>query len=268
MRGIFLSNSILKMNILKLLAGIILLCNSYLIIAQESIDVSIVSYNPDAIKRHCVYLNLDELNSRPNIGYSYYVPTKIYLNAEYGRFKRQIEGNYFFVNTLINAKDRHAIDNNGDHPEKKKRFSIGIHSGIHYTSPYNRSKNTRTSKEFSDPNTNIALIGGISFLFASQSTWMTVTDKQSFGGYGFGRINIDPVFYLYPASNSSYVSVHEDTKNKKQFGWKIYYDGKSSILSKSGHFTITYLLGVTSSSSKTAEDQILPLLNVGAGYSF
>lgn len=238
-----------------------------------SANVEIISSNADDGRNNCVYGGFLAIEGLQSIAFSKYKPTKYYLNIMGGFTGLQMDGNLFFSTKIKEdfifqtIKVNSNVQYIGEIPIQK-RISYGFHGGIGYTD--NSFSRLSTLNSFS----TMCGVAGISLL-SSKHVNLIVDGNKAKGrknGTTLFRANADMVFYFNkkyiaaPGNNigaGGILDLQEETRN---FGYRLYIDGKATIWGKDGRFSINYLLGACKNSDAT--QRYMLILGAGLGYNF
>lgn len=230
------------------------------------VDVQIVSTRPDEGRKASIYIGALGPEPANCIGMSLYNPEKYYFNVMGGIFGGMVEGNIFLTSKLkkstISQSVHYKYRNQSFGEDTKyvikvptqKRVSFGPHIG---TSFYNYT--------FNNPFSAVGLITGLSIVKSRYAHWLIDGVYKARKGTQVSRINADVVFYV----NRKLVGTPEypvslDELSRK-IGYRIYFDGKTSLWSPSGRVAVHYMFGL----GLTGHMKALPLLGgLGVGYNF
>jgi len=231
---------------------------TYVFDDSTEIYLQVVNSNPDKGRNAAIFLGAFGPEGMNILGGTYYIPKKSYLSVMAGLNGAIIDGNWLFFSKEkpIEMKQSISMENNTKYVARVpsvKRISFGAHFGTSYYQ-YN----------FSDEFSAMGIIGGFTLLRARHAQWLIESKYKRAQGTAISRLNADFVYYPYRQVSSQEDDVHIDEVSRK-IGYRLYFDGKSTLWSRNGRVAIHYLFGIGHGSAKTG---IFLMGGIGLGYSF
>lgn len=211
----------------------------------SSIGVKVNSLNPDNGLRGNVYVGIFGPTGHIMFGgYNHYIPEKLYINGLVG-----YTGGILDATLILKSDTKEKILKQSVRAEStyntltkyvvkipsEKRRSFGIHTGLEVL-------NSDLNEDFKKQ--ALGIIGGISFLRARYANLEIRSDYEERQGSLVNRLNLDVI--VYPIRNVGRELLPDETIDDELglIGGRLYFDGRASLWSKRGRFTINYMLGV------------------------
>ena len=225
------------------------------------INVDIRNTNPDEGRKASVFVGGFGPEELHFVGATYYKPSRFYVEALWGTSSFDVDGNIFFFSKLKKARFRQSVRTSGNtryvlRVPGEKRKMLGLHTGAGQTEFFK----TETSRGLFSATTVVA---GLTWMGAKHTNWYIESDNKTVQGTALCRLNADVVFYLNRQMVGGKGSVDSVSRD---MGYRLYYDGGTTVWSKSGRFTIHYMFGVGLPADKLVKWNLIA--GLGLGYSF
>lgn len=232
-----------------------------------TVTANIISTNPDEGKHASIYVGVFGPEGVNVVGASYYKPGALYLNAMAGPTGGMIDGSFFFLSGMKECKLRQsiksgAIANSYITAPLDKRKSLGVHAGTNYID-YSSFKTT-----YLNPFSASGVFGGLTFLSSGHAHWKIDKNNQEVQGTTIGRVNADIIYY----TNRKLVNIKDSKEHvlidevSRKIGFRVYFDGKTSVWSRNGRTSINYMIGVGRNADRATN--FVPFGGIGFGYNF